>query len=71
MRNLAGIHAAHASAEAVDLMYGVAGSSSVYSTSRLERCFRDVHVITQHRGASLFRYEEIGSFFLHNARPGI
>jgi alkylation response protein AidB-like acyl-CoA dehydrogenase len=71
VRNLAGIHAAHASAEAVDLMYGVAGSSSVYSTSRLERCFRDVHVITQHRGASLFRYEEIGSFFLHNARLSV
>jgi indole-3-acetate monooxygenase len=67
LRALAGINAAHASAEAVDLIYGVAGSTSVYATSRLERCFRDIHVITQHRGASLFRYEEIGSFLLHCA----
>jgi indole-3-acetate monooxygenase len=33
---------------AVDLVFTLAGTSSVYTTSRLERCFRDVHVVRQH-----------------------
>ena len=33
---------------AVDRLYHAAGGSSVYATSDLQRCFRDVHVTTQH-----------------------
>lgn len=45
---LATTHATRAAARAVDLMYHLGGGSSVYETSRLQRCFRDVHVATQH-----------------------
>jgi alkylation response protein AidB-like acyl-CoA dehydrogenase len=41
---------------AVSSVFTMAGSSSIYETSRLERCLRDVHVIRQHAvvGASGF-----------------
>ena len=35
-------------AEAVDLAYNTGGGSSVYSSSPLQRCFRDIHTATQH-----------------------
>lgn len=45
---LATTHATHAAAEAVDRMYHLAGGTSVYRRSPLQRIFRDVHVATQH-----------------------
>ncbi|HEY5208081.1 MAG TPA: acyl-CoA dehydrogenase family protein [Stellaceae bacterium] len=34
--------------EATDLLFTAAGATSIYATSRLERCFRDVHMVSQH-----------------------
>lgn len=45
---LAAAHATTESAAAVDLVYHAAGATAVYDTSSLQRCFRDVHVATQH-----------------------
>src|SRR4029453_456527 len=45
---LASAHAAQNAAEAVDLIFNAAGTTASYTSSRLERCFRDVHVATQH-----------------------
>jgi alkylation response protein AidB-like acyl-CoA dehydrogenase len=45
---LATTHAVRASTRSVDLMYNLAGGSSVYRRSPLQRIFRDVHVATQH-----------------------
>ena len=45
---LAATHATLASAAAVDRMYDAGGGTSVYAASPLQRCFRDVHVATQH-----------------------
>jgi len=45
---LAACHAAREAAAAVDLVYDAAGATSIYAKSPLSRCFRDVHVATQH-----------------------
>jgi len=45
---LATTHAVGACVEAVDLMYHLAGGSSVYRSSPLQRHFRDIHVASQH-----------------------
>jgi alkylation response protein AidB-like acyl-CoA dehydrogenase len=50
--------------EAVDLVFDCAGSSSVYETSRLERCFRDVHMISHHLAVAPLNIEIAGEHFL-------
>ena len=45
---LATTHATHAAAGVVGRMYHLAGGSSVYRSSPLQRIFRDVNVATQH-----------------------
>jgi indole-3-acetate monooxygenase len=64
VRELAVVNAVQASARAVSLMYDTAGSDAVYATSKLQVCFRDIHVITQHFAGSTNRYEQLGQHFL-------
>jgi alkylation response protein AidB-like acyl-CoA dehydrogenase len=61
---LARVQTAQACAEAVDIVYTLAGATSVYETSRLERCFRDVHVVTQHIATGFSWYERSGQYLL-------
>ncbi len=61
---LASTHAAQSAAEAVDLMFNAAGTTSIYVSSRLERCFRDVHVATQHIAVAPSNIEMVGQYVL-------
>ena len=61
---LATTHATHACADAVDLMYHLAGGTSVYRRSPLQRIFRDVHVATQHMMVSPSTFELTGRLLL-------
>lgn len=45
---LAAANATHQSVAAVDMLYQAGGGSSIYESSALQRCFRDIHVTTQH-----------------------
>jgi alkylation response protein AidB-like acyl-CoA dehydrogenase len=69
---LASAHAVQSAAEAVDLMFTAAGTSSIFAGSRLERCFRDIHVVTQHAAVGASNIELAGQFLLglgiHNRR---
>ena len=49
---------------AVDLMYAAAGSASIYERSRIERCFRDVHMMPQHAVVGPAVFGLVGRFFL-------
>jgi alkylation response protein AidB-like acyl-CoA dehydrogenase len=57
---LAATNNAWSAAEAVDLLYHAAGGSAVYRSSPLQKCFRDVHVTTQHIMVAQPTYEVIG-----------
>ena len=45
---LASTHAVRTSARVVDRVYELGGGTSILESSRLQRCFRDVHAVTQH-----------------------
>jgi alkylation response protein AidB-like acyl-CoA dehydrogenase len=57
-------HAAQEAARAVDLAYHLGGGSSVYSANVLQRCFRDVHTVTQHLMVSTRIFETAGKVML-------
>lgn len=57
---LAAANATHRSVQAVDKLYQAGGGSSIYDDSVLQRCFRDVHVTTQHIMVATPIYEVLG-----------
>lgn len=61
---LATTHATRASAGVVDRMYALAGGTSVYARSPLQRHFRDVHVATQHMMVAPATLELVGRLLL-------
>jgi indole-3-acetate monooxygenase len=56
--------AAMNAAQAVDLMFEAGGATSVYTSSPLERCFRDVRVALQHIAVSPAYFELSGRALL-------
>jgi len=57
---LAAVNAATSAAKAADIAYTMAGGTSVFETSPLQRCMRDAHVATQHLMVSPRMYETLG-----------
>jgi alkylation response protein AidB-like acyl-CoA dehydrogenase len=47
--------------QAVDAAYTLAGSTSLYDSSSLQRCLRDIHVATQHIAVSSSAYAALGA----------
>lgn len=64
MLRLAATNATQAAARAVDLTYTAGGGSALYSRSRLQRCFRDIHAITQHATVASHTNELLGQIKL-------
>jgi alkylation response protein AidB-like acyl-CoA dehydrogenase len=60
---LAAANAAEAAARAVDSVYTMAGGTSIFESSQLQRCLRDVHVATQHIAVAPRLYETLGKMF--------
>jgi len=61
---LAATHATTSAVQAVDMMYTAGGGTSIYAGSPLQRCFRDIHVVTQHMMVATPTYELTGRLFL-------
>lgn len=60
---LATTHAVNASVSVVEAMYNLGGGSAVYSHSRLQRYFRDIHVAKSHIMVSPTTLETVGRLF--------
>jgi alkylation response protein AidB-like acyl-CoA dehydrogenase len=54
---------------AVDTVFTLSGSTSIYDRNRIERCFRDVHVVQQHAVVSLTGITVAGGYFLGQGLP--
>ena len=57
---LATVTAGKLAARAVDLVYDAAGISAMQTALPIERCWRDVHAVTQHVTMNTARYEVVG-----------
>jgi len=61
---LAITHAVASAKTAVDLIHELAGGTSVYRSSPIQRRFRDIHVTTQHMMVNQSIYETVGRLLL-------
>jgi alkylation response protein AidB-like acyl-CoA dehydrogenase len=61
---LAATHTNQSCLQAVDLMYSAAGSSAIYTRSKLAHYFADAQVIRQHGFANESRYETSAQVYL-------
>jgi indole-3-acetate monooxygenase len=57
---LAGANAVDAATRAIDSVYTMAGGMAVFETSQLQRCLRDVHVVSQHIMVAPRLFETLG-----------
>jgi indole-3-acetate monooxygenase len=61
---LAAANVAWQCVKVVDAMYSMGGGSVVHSSHPIQRCFRDVHVVTQHQMVNRNVFETTGRLFL-------
>jgi alkylation response protein AidB-like acyl-CoA dehydrogenase len=64
MLSLAATHATNSAIQAVDLAFRAAGSASIYTHTRLERCLRDVRTVGHHIAVARPNYELVGQALL-------
>jgi alkylation response protein AidB-like acyl-CoA dehydrogenase len=63
-KRVATVTAVRLAAQAIDLLHDAAGMSAVAADSVLDRCWRDVHTITQHIVLGTARFETAGRALL-------
>jgi hypothetical protein len=51
-------------------MFEMAGMTSTYATSKLDRCFRDMHMVTQHAVGGLTGLTIAGKYFVTSGATG-
>ena len=61
---LACLTAAENSVAAVDILYRLGGSSTIFQTSPIERCWRDVHTAAQHMQVQATCWQSAGRVLL-------
>ncbi len=61
---LAAANVAWQCVKVVDAMYSMGGGSVVHASHPIQRCFRDVHVVTQHRMVNRSVFETTGKLLL-------
>jgi alkylation response protein AidB-like acyl-CoA dehydrogenase len=61
---LAATHCARSAVDAVDLMFEAGGGTAIYESSRLARCFRDVHLVTHHMMTAPLNLAMVGQYLL-------
>jgi indole-3-acetate monooxygenase len=61
---LSATQAATQALQAVDIVYRAGGASSVYASTHLERCLRDIRTASQHLTVMPTNYEVAGQLFL-------
>ncbi len=61
---LAAANVAWQCVKVVDAMYSMGGGSVVHSSHPVQRCLRDIHVVTQHRMVNRSIFETTGKLFL-------
>jgi alkylation response protein AidB-like acyl-CoA dehydrogenase len=66
---LAATYVTEVAAEVISFAYRSGGASALYSTSPLQRYFRDIHAATQHIAATDDAYEAAGRARLGIATP--
>lgn len=60
---LSATHAAHTSAEVVQVAYRISGMGSIHKANRMQQIVRDTMVVTQHASLSESTYEATGGYF--------
>jgi alkylation response protein AidB-like acyl-CoA dehydrogenase len=65
---LAAVHVAETSVKTVQTLYTAAGGSSVHQSNPLQRCLRDVNIVTQHRMVGAANLEIAGGYKLGDDR---
>jgi alkylation response protein AidB-like acyl-CoA dehydrogenase len=61
---IATTHTMRVAVDVVDSIYDAAGATAVYKGHLLQRCFQDIHVISQHIQARRTHYELVGRHWL-------
>lgn len=67
---LAGTHAIRQSADVVDIVYNLSGSTAIFEYTPIQRKFQDIHVITQQVQGREAHYQTVGSYLLGEEPSG-